>query len=112
MRLDQLSQVDDPPEIGGRLGDLDRHQRVAGLRRGDQVADRADPADPGHQARHLVEWPALAQFLEAPELGDVELRVLDFASIVELNGDLRVSLDSGHRIDCDRAGHIHRPNRV
>ena len=93
VRLDQLGQVDDATQVGGRLRDLDRHDRVARLGRGDQVADRADPADPGHQARHLVERPALAQLLEAPELGDVELRVLDHASVVELDRDLRVPLD-------------------
>ena len=58
---------------GGRR--LDREDLVARLRRGDEVADRADAADARHDRGHLVDRAALDDALEAPELGDVELRV-------------------------------------
>ena len=59
--------------------------RVAGLGRGQQVADRADAADAGAEAGHLAERPALAEPLEAAELGDVEARVGHLPGVVEVD---------------------------
>ena len=80
-----------------------RQQGIAGLGRGQQVADRADAADAGHERGHLVERPAFAELLEAAELGDVELRVGDVALVVQLDGDPAVAFDAGDRIDRDRS---------
>src|ERR1051326_4773523 len=49
VRLDHLRQVDQPPQLHGDFRDADGHDRVAGLRGGDQVAHRADAADARHQ---------------------------------------------------------------
>ena len=76
MGLDQLGQVDAAGAAAlAAAGDVDRQQRVAGLGRGQQVADRADAADAGGDDRHLAEGAALAELLEAAELGDVEAGV-------------------------------------
>ena len=61
------------------------------------MAHRADAADARHQRRHLVERPAFAEFLEAAELRDVEMRVFDVALVVEVERDLGVALDAGDR---------------
>ena len=42
-----------------------------------------------------VERPAFAELLEAAELGDVEMRVLDVAVLIQLQRDLRVALRFG-----------------
>ena len=52
--------------------------------------------------RHLGERPAFAEFLEAAELGDVKVRVFDAAIVVEVQRDLGVPFDAGHRVDHDR----------
>ena len=65
------------------------------------MADRADAADARHDRRHLVERAALAELLEAAELGDVEVGVGDLAGVVEVDGDLGVALDAGDRVDDD-----------
>ncbi len=103
--LDDLAQVDDPPQVraGGR--GLDGHDVVHGLGRGDEVADRADAADAGHDRGHLVDGTTLDDPLEAAELGDVEVGIDNLAPVVELDGDLGVALDPGDGIDGDRLAH-------
>ena len=49
--------------------------------------------------------PALAQPLEAAELGDVEVGVAHLAGVVELHRDLGVALDARHGVDEDALGH-------
>ena len=66
------------------------------------MADRADAADARHQRGHLGEGAAFAEFFEAAELGDVEMGVVDASVIVEVQGDLGVAFDAGHRVDDDR----------
>ena len=87
--------------LGGGRRDAHGEDLVAGLGGGDQVADRADAADARHERRHLGEGPALAELLEAAELGDVEMRLLDAAVVVEVDGDLGVALDAGDGVDDD-----------
>ena len=48
---------------------------------------------------------ALAEVLEATELGDVETGVRDLAGVIQEEGDFSVTLDAGHRVDLDPAGH-------
>jgi hypothetical protein len=115
--LDDLPEVDDPAQVGAGRRRLDGHDVVDRLRRGDQVAHRADPADAGHEGRHLVDGTALGDPLEAPELGHVEVRVDDLAAVVELDGDPRVAFDPGDGIDDDGRAHgasgpPQRPNRA
>ena len=66
------------------------------------VTDEADSADALHQHRGLPERVALDEFLESAELDDMQLGVDDVVVVVELDGDLAVSLDAGDGID-DRA---------
>ena len=94
-----LREVHDAPQLGRRRRNLDREQRVARFRRSDEVAHRADAAGAAGQRGHFAERPAFAEFLESAELGDVKLRVLHFAIVIELDGDLRVALDAGYGVD-------------
>lgn len=103
--LGDLGQVHDAAQVDGGRGRLGGQDLVAGLGRGDQVADRADAADPGHDRRQFVHRPALADALEAAELGDVEVSVGDLAVVAELDGDLGVPLDPSHGLDDNFAGH-------
>ena len=71
------------------------------------MAYRTDAADARHQRRHLVKRTAFAQLLEAAELGDVKAGVLDPAFFVEMQRDLGMAFDAGHRIDDDGAALLH-----
>ena len=73
--LDDLAEVHQPAQLVGGGRDVDGHDGVAGLGGGEQVADRADAADALGDAGHFAVGPALAEFLEAAELDDVELGV-------------------------------------
>ena len=95
VRLDDLGEVHHPAQVGPGRRRLDREDLVARLGRGDQVADRADAADAGHDRGHLVDRATLDDPLEATELGDVELRVGHLAGVVEVDRDLGVALRSG-----------------
>src|SRR5271165_3701227 len=65
------------------------------------MADGTDPANAGGDARHLVVGSAFGEFLEPAHLSHVELGACDFPTVIEMNGDLRVSFDTGHGIDGD-----------
>ncbi len=78
---------------------------VARLGRGQEVADRADPADAGGDPGHLVERAALAEPLEAAELGDVELGVGHLSGVVEIDGDLGVAFDARDGVDDNPLSH-------
>ena len=69
------------------------------------VTDEADSADPLHQHRRLPEWVALNELLEAAELDDMQPGVDDVVVVVEVHGDLAVSLDPGDGIDGQLSGH-------
>ena len=107
VRLHDLRQSEDAAQFVGRRRNSDRQQRVAGLGGRDQMADRADAADARHQRRHLVKRTALAELLEAAELGDVEARVLDPPVFVQMQRDLGMAFDAGNRIDDDGAALLH-----
>ena len=115
MALADLGQIEQPPQLAGRRWRLHPQQLVAGFRRGQQVAHRADAADAGGDARHLRERAPLTEGLEAAILHHVEAGSSDLAGVIEVQGDLGVALDAGHRVDCDRAGggigvHGNRPS--
>ena len=61
------------------------------------------------QAGHLAERPALAELLEAAELGDVEAGVGHVTGVVEEDADLRVPLDAGDGVDDDALRHFSSP---
>src|ERR1039457_3870776 len=105
VRLHHLRQVQHPPQLRRSVGNPNRHDRFAGLRRGQQVRYRADAAYARGQARHLVEWPALAELLKTAHLRHVELRILDSTLVVEVDGDLAVPFKTRNGIDGDRLAH-------
>src|SRR5262249_2417424 len=49
--------------------------------------------------------PADAEAFEAAELGDVEAGVIDAAGVVEVDGDLGVTLDAADGVDDDALAH-------
>src|SRR5689334_1558206 len=77
------------------------HDGFARLRRGDQMADRADAADARRDRRHFVIRPPFAELLEAADLRDMELRIGNLPIIVEMDGDLGMTLDARDRINDD-----------
>ncbi|MGA8191919.1 MAG: hypothetical protein WB902_00930 [Acetobacteraceae bacterium] len=101
MGLDDLTAMHDFAELHGSRRNGHAHDGLARLGRGYQVADRANSADAGGNRRHLIEGPALDKFLEPAELGDMEERIGDLAVVVEMNADLRVTLDARDRVDDD-----------
>ena len=103
MRLGDLRQIHQPPKLFGGGWDLHRQDLVAGGGRRQQMAHRADAADARRDARHLGERPALAEFLKAPVLRHVEAGRVHGAAVIQVDRDLGVPLNAGHRIDRDRA---------
>ena len=101
VRLHDLRAVDDlaQPLRGGR--NTHRHDGLAGLGRGQLVADGADAADARGNARHLVERAAFGELLEAADLGHLKLGIRDLAGVVELNRDLGMAFDAAYRLNCD-----------
>ena len=112
VRLDDLRQFENAAQLVGGRRNSYRQQRVAGLGGGDQVADRADAADARHQRRHLVKRAALAQLLEAAELGDVKAGFLDPAIVVQVKRDLGVAFDARNRIDDDATALLHEVSLI
>jgi hypothetical protein len=103
--LGDLPEVEQAAELLGGGRDGDGEDGIARLDGGDEVADGADAADAGGDAGHLVEGPALAELLEAAELGDVEAGVGHRAGVVEVDGDLGVAFDACYRVDDDAFAH-------
>jgi hypothetical protein len=62
---------------------------------------RAYPADAWSDSRHLLRRPPLAEFLKAPKLDDLEIRILNVALIVQEDVYLRVAFEAGYRVYCD-----------
>jgi hypothetical protein len=99
--LHELPAVQQLAQQRRRLGNPHGHDRVARLHRSKQVTHRTDAADARRDPRHLVEGPALGEFLEPADLRHVQLRARDLAIAVQVDGDFRVSFDAGHGIDGD-----------
>jgi hypothetical protein len=105
VRLNELPIVQDPAQEHRGVGDGHRKKRVARLGRGQHVADRADPADPGGDGRHLAERPALAELLEAAKLRDMEAGAGDGAVRAQMQRDLGVAFDACDGFDDDPFEH-------
>ena len=101
MRLHELGHVEQFAQLGRGGRDPHGHDRVAGLGRGEEVADRADAADSRRDRRHLVVGPALDELLEAADLGHVELRVNHLTGVVELDRYPGVTFDARDVVDRD-----------
>src|SRR5205085_12293215 len=101
VRLNDLSQAENSPQLVGCGRNAYCQQRIAGLGRRDQVADRANAADARHQRWHLGKRTPFAEFFESPELGYVEMGIFHTSLVVEEQGNLGVSLDAGNRVDND-----------
>ncbi len=96
---------------GGRDGDAEQH--ISRFGTGEDMAHRTDAADPRHDARHFRERTAFHKFFEAAKFGDMKLRRLHLARIVEVNGDFGMTLDSGHGLNDQPVVHnacAHDPN--
>src|SRR5271166_1391911 len=101
MRLHDLREVRQFPQLLCRWRDAHSHNRVASLGGSQQMADRTNPADARSDARHLIERASLGEFFESSHLRDVELGARNSTVAIQLNDDLRMSFDARHRIDCD-----------
>ena len=78
---------------------------VHGLGAGQVVARRAHPADARDDPGQLLDGAADHEPLEAPQLGNLEVAVLDRAPVVEEDLDLPVPLEPGDGIDADSPAH-------
>jgi hypothetical protein len=101
MRLRDLAAMQQLPQLRRGRRNANAHDGVAGLDRGEQMADRANAADARGDRRHLVEGPPLGEFLEAANLRDVERRLGDLAFVVKMDRDLGVTLDARDGVDDD-----------
>src|SRR5579883_1536599 len=101
VRLHDLREIHNATQLFGGFGNTHCQDRVASFGRGDQVRDGTDAADTRHQGRHFIERTTLAELLETAELGNMKMRVLHHAMIVELDRDLGMSFDASDGIDYD-----------
>ena len=102
MRLDDLAVMQQAAELLRGRG----QRSVAGddvhrLGRREQVAHRADAAQPLHGDRNLPIRAALDEDFEAPEFDDVQPDLVDAILLIEEDRDLAVAFDSGDRLDGD-----------
>ena len=109
MALDDLPEVHQAAELVGGGGDVDRHDGVARLGGGQQMADGADAANPWGDAGHLAVGATLTELLEPAELDYVKLGVGHVAGVVHEDADLGVALDTGHGVNDNALSHNH-PN--
>ena len=105
MRLQHLRVVRQAPLLDRCRKNFDTQQSVARLGTGQNMAHRANTTHPCHQARHLMQRPALADFLETAKLGHVELGRLDLARVVHPDGNFGVAFDPGHWMNQNALGH-------
>ena len=108
VRLNDLRHSKNPAELIRGRRNLDCEQRIAGFGGSNQMADRADPADAGHQRRHFSKRAPFAELLETAELGDMEASIFHVPVLIEVQRDFRVALDAGHWIDqnCSALCHL------
>src|SRR4029078_750326 len=107
MGLNNLRHAEDASQLFCNRWDLDCKQSVAGFCRRDQMANRADTANAGHQRWHLRERATFTELFETTELRYMEASVFDMALLVEMNGDLGVALNSSYRVNYDRFSLCH-----
>ena len=99
MALDPLATVEKTPQLRDTGGGHDLERRLERPAGGHLVGDRADPTDPRHQIRHLVDGPTDEDLLEEPGgLVDVELGDPD-AVLVDADAQRSLPLDPGQRLD-------------
>ena len=102
MRLHDLPVMEQTAQLLGRRGQgAEAGDEVHRLGRRQQVADRADAAQPLHGDRHLPVRPALDEDLEAAELDDMEPDLVDPVLLVEQDRHLSVALDARDGLDRD-----------
>src|SRR5439155_25070020 len=104
--LDHLRKVHDASEFDRRFRNTHREDSVAGLGGGEQMAYRADAADPRHEIGHLEERTPLAEFLKSSKLSDVEVRRFHASVVVQLDRDFSVPFQPRHRINENSLGHL------
>src|SRR3954447_2186218 len=99
VRLHDLGEVHDTTEFLGGHGDADGEDGVAGFGGCDEMADRADAANTGHDGGHLGEGTSFDDLLETANLCDVKMCVVDLSGFVELESDLSVAFNARDGFD-------------
>ena len=91
--LGEPAEVEDLPQHLGCRRDLHAEERVGGLDRREMVRDRAHAADAARDQRHLPDHTAFEHGLEPAELGDVEVRAVHHARVVQVERHTAVAFD-------------------
>src|ERR1017187_2462632 len=101
VRLRDLAHVQQLAQQFRRTGNFHAQDRVAGFRTRQQMAYGTDTADARGNLRHLGEAAPFAEFFEPAKLDHGKSRIRYLARLVEMNRDLRVSLDARNGVDGD-----------
>ncbi len=108
MALHHLSVMHEPAHLFRRGGqDIDAHDLVHRLGRGEVMADRADAAETLDDDRHLPQKPTVDEAFKAAEFDDVKARFLDLIVGAHVDRHLAVSFDAGDGRNLDQAGLSH-----
>jgi hypothetical protein len=73
------------------------NQHIQGFGSRQVVANRADTAQSLHEHGGLPVRPSLDKTLKTPELHNVESGLCNLVLIIQMNGDLAVTLNPGNR---------------
>ena len=106
VRLNDLTEVHQAAQLFCSRRNGHGENRITSLGGRKQMADRTDAADAAGDAGHFTQRTAFTEFLEPAELHDVKLRVCDGSCVIQMDGDLGVALDAGHRVNNDTIWHI------
>jgi hypothetical protein len=101
MRLHKLGAMQKLTQPDRSRRDFHRHNGFTRFRGSEQVAHRANTADAGGDSGHLVIRTSLGELLKAAHLRDVKFGAGYVTLIIQLDGDLGVSFNAGHRVDRD-----------
>jgi hypothetical protein len=100
VRLQKLAIVHEPAHLfRGRCQLVDTDHRVHGLRRRKVMAHRADPAEALNDDRDLPEHPASDEPFKPAKLDDMKTGFVDFASLIQADGDFAMAFDTRDRIN-------------
>ncbi len=91
--------VEQLAQLLGRRRRIDVKHVVQRLGGGHVVGLGADAADAVGQVRHVFGGPAYAEFLEAPQLGDLQVGVGHISLVVEEDVDLAVAFQPRDGVD-------------
>src|SRR6516225_1263152 len=94
MTLNELAQVHQPAQLFRSRRNVDGHDGITGFCGGQEMAYRADSADPGSDAGHFGKRATFAKLFKPAEFHHMKLGIGNLPRVIEEDADLGVSLNT------------------